>query len=169
MVVRSYSLDMVLGMCVQCDFDFGDMTLGQGCDTPLGHGQCVSEILSRSNSVVRSHGPDTHFGYMCTVTLTLEIWPSVKIMTDTLLCHGHQLYEMLSRSNMAVRSYGPDTEFGYVCTVNLTLEIWPWVKVMTHPWVMDNPFVKFYPDPTGQWGVMARTKISGMCVLGPWH
>ena len=56
-----------------------------------------------------------------------------------------------------------------VCTVTLTLEIWPWVKVMTHPWVMDNNFVKYYPDPTWQWGVMARTRISCICALWPWR
>ena len=78
---------------------------------------------------------------------------------------------VLSRSNMAVRSYGPDTDFGYVCTVSLTLEVhvWPWVKVVTQPWVMDNNSVKFYPDSTWQWEVMARTPILGIiCVLWPW-
>ena len=29
----------IFGLCVHCDHDFGDMTLGQGHDTPLGHGQ----------------------------------------------------------------------------------------------------------------------------------
>ena len=99
-------------VCVHCDHDLGEMTLGQSHDTPLGHGQQLSEILSRSN--------------------------------------------------LAVRSYGPDTDFQYVCTVTLTLEIWPWVKVM------DNNWVKYYPDPTWQWGVMAQTQISRMCALWPW-
>ena len=57
------------------------------------------------------------------------------------------------------------TDFLYVRTVTLTLEIWPWVKVMTHPWDMDNNCVN-YPDPTWQWGVMARTQIFGMFDLG---
>ena len=56
------------------------ITTGQG-HTPLSHGQQVFEILSRSNMAVRSHGPDTDFGYECTVTLTLEVWPWVKVMT----------------------------------------------------------------------------------------
>ena len=30
---------------------------------------------------MRSYGPDTDFQYVCTVTLTLEIWPWVKVMT----------------------------------------------------------------------------------------
>ena len=62
----------------------------------------------------------------------------------------------------------PDTDFQYVCTVTLTSEIWPWVKIMTHPWDMDNNCVKYYPDPTWQWGVMVRTRISSMCALWPW-
>ena len=88
---------------------------------------------------------------------------------DTFLGHGHQLCEILSRSNLAVRSYGQDTDFRYMCTVTLTLEIWSGVKVMTHPWVMDNNCVKYYPDPTWQWRVMARTRISSMCALWPWR
>ena len=88
----------------------------------------------------------------------------------TPLGHGQQLCEILSRSNMAMRSYGPDTEFEYVCTVTLTLEVWTLVKVMTHPWVTDiNNYVKYYPDPTWQWGFMARTRILGMCALWPWR
>ena len=33
---------------------------------------------------------------------------------------------------------------------------------------MDNNCVKYYQDPTWQWGVMARTRILGMCALWPW-
>ena len=58
--------------------------------------------------------------------------------------------------------------FGYVCTVTMKSEIWPWVKVMTHPSVIDNKCVKYYLDPTWQWGVMARTRISSICALWPW-
>ena len=46
------------------------MTLGQGHGTPLGHGQQLYEILSRSNLAVRSYGPDIDFRYPSTVTLT---------------------------------------------------------------------------------------------------
>ena len=103
---------------VYCDLDLGDMTLSQGHDTHLGQKK--------------------------------------------------QLREIISRSNLAVRSYGPDTDFGYVCTVTLTLEKWPLVKFMTHPWVMDNNCVKYYPNSTWQWGVLARTWILGMCAPWPW-
>ena len=34
---------------MQCDIDLEDVTLGQGHDTLLGHGQQLCEILSRSN------------------------------------------------------------------------------------------------------------------------
>ena len=59
-------------VCAHCDLDLGDMTLGQGHDKSLGHGQLLCEI-SRSNMAVRSDGPSTDFGYVCTVTLKLEI------------------------------------------------------------------------------------------------
>ena len=58
-------------VCVHCDLE--DTTLGQGHDTPLGHGQQLCELLSRSNSAVRSYGSDTDFGYVCIMTLKLEI------------------------------------------------------------------------------------------------
>ena len=45
-------------VCVHCDLNLGDMTLGQGHDTPLCHGQQLCEILSRSDKGVRSYGPD---------------------------------------------------------------------------------------------------------------
>ena len=72
-------------VCVHCDLGLRDMTLGQGHDTPLGHGQQLCEILSISNLAVRSYGPDMDFQYVCTVTLTLEIWPWVKVMTNPLV------------------------------------------------------------------------------------
>ena len=71
LAVRSYGPDKDFGY-VCSDLDLGDMTLGQGHDTPLGHGQ-LCEILSRSHLAVRSNSPDTDLGYMCTVTLTLEM------------------------------------------------------------------------------------------------
>ena len=73
MAVRSLWPGHGIRVCVHFDLDLGGMTLGQGHDTPLGHGQQLCEILSRSNMAVRSYGPDTEFGYVCTVTLTLEV------------------------------------------------------------------------------------------------
>ena len=82
MAVRSYGLDR-FWVCLHCNLDLGDMTLNQGHDTPLDDGQQLCEILqvSRSNMEVRSYDPDTHFGYVCTVTLTLEKWTWFKVMT----------------------------------------------------------------------------------------
>ena len=48
------------------------MTLDQGHDAPLSPGQQLCVILSRSNLAVRSYGPDTDYGYVCTLTLTSE-------------------------------------------------------------------------------------------------
>ena len=48
-----------ISVCVHCDLDLGGMTLVQGHDTSLGHGQYLCEIISRSDKGVRSYGPDT--------------------------------------------------------------------------------------------------------------
>ena len=48
--------------------------------SPLGQGQQLCEILSRSNMAVRSYGLGTDFWYVCTVTLAQEICPWVKVM-----------------------------------------------------------------------------------------
>ena len=72
----------ILGMCALWPWPWRYMyDLGQGHDTRLGHGQQLCEILSRSNLAVKSYGPDMDLGYVCTVTLTLEIWPWLKVMT----------------------------------------------------------------------------------------
>ena len=47
-------------VCTVTLIDFGDVTSGQGHDTPLGHGQQLCEILSRSDKGLRSYGPDRH-------------------------------------------------------------------------------------------------------------
>ena len=84
-----------LATCVHSELDLRDMTLVQGHDTPLGHGQQLC-ILSRSNMAVRSDGLDTDFGYVCTVTLTLEM--TLVQGHDTPFGHGQQLCKMLSRA-----------------------------------------------------------------------
>ena len=60
-----------ISLYAHCDLE--DMTLGQGHETLLGHGQQLCEKLSRFNLAVRSYCPDMDFQYVCTVTLTLEI------------------------------------------------------------------------------------------------
>ena len=67
------------------------------------------------------NGPGTEFGYVCTVTLTFEIWPLVKVMTP--LGHGQQLCNV-SRYNMTMKSYGLDTDCWYMsalCLRDMTL------------------------------------------------
>ena len=73
MAVKSYGPNTHFLVYVHFDLDLGGMTLGQDHDTPLGNGQELCEILSRSNMAVRSYGPDTELGYVCTVTLTFEV------------------------------------------------------------------------------------------------
>ena len=93
------------------------MTLGQSHDTSLGNGQLLFDILSKSNR---------QLGYVCTLTLTSEIWPWVKVMTY--LGPLTTIVYKIIQIQRAVRSYDPDTEFGFVYTMTLTLEILPWLK-----------------------------------------
>ena len=86
--------------------------------------------ISRSTMAVRSYGPDMDFGYVCTVSLTLDM--TFIQGHDTSLGHGQQLCGILSKSNMSVC---------FNCDLDLR-ERWPWTKAMTHLWVMENNFVK---------------------------
>ena len=52
---------LIFWMCLHCDLELSDMTLFQGHDIPLGHGQQLCEILSRSDKGVRSYDPDTRY------------------------------------------------------------------------------------------------------------
>ena len=70
--VKSNGPDMKF-CCVYCDLDLGVTTLGQGHDTPLGHGQQLSEVLFKSKLPMKIYGPDTEFGYVYTVILSLEL------------------------------------------------------------------------------------------------
>ena len=110
---------------VHCDLDLGDMMLGQGHDTWLGHGQQLCQILSRSNLAVRSYGPDMDFQYLCTVTLTLEIWSWVKVMVMT---HPWVM------DNNCVKFYlAPTWQWGVMARTRISsmCALWPW------PWRYD--------------------------------
>ena len=78
------------------------MTLGQGHDTPLGHGQQLCETLSRSNMTERSFGQDTDLGHVGTdinlgdMTLGQGHDTLLGQGHDTPLGHGQQLCEILS-------------------------------------------------------------------------
>ena len=58
-------------------------------------------VIFRSSMAMWSYGPDTDFGYMCTMTLTLEIWPWVKVMTFPLVMNNNcvQYYSDRTRGN----------------------------------------------------------------------
>ena len=99
------------------------MTLGgQGHDTPLSSVQQLCEILSRSNFAVRSYGLDTDFGYECTVSLTLEIWPWVKVMTHPWVMDNKCLN--IIQIQLCSEELWPGHGF-WVCA------LWPW------PWRYD--------------------------------
>ena len=116
---------------VHCDLDLCDMIVSRSWHT------LRSWIAVEWNIIQIQHGSeggggyfysvDKEFGYMCIETLSMEIWPWVKVITP--LGPDQELCEILSRSNMAVRCCGADTDFGYVCTVILTFEIWPCVTL----------------------------------------
>ena len=125
-----------------------------------------------------SYGPDTDFRYMymCTVTLTLKKWPGVKVMTHPCVMDSNCVkYYLYPTWHQAVMSYDPGHKFWVqycMCALcpwqGLTLEKLPWVKVMTHPWDLDNKCVKYYPDQTLHWRVMAWTRILAICAVWPW-
>ena len=142
--------------CVHCDLDLGDMTLSQCHDTPFGYWQQLCEILWRSNLAMKSYGLDTDFGYVCTVTLTLEIWPWVMVMTyPWVMVNNCEKYYLYLTWQWGVTTW---TRILGMCELwPWPWEIWPWVNVMTHPWVMDNNCLKYYPARTRGYKVVART------------
>ena len=130
------------------------MTLCQGHDTIVWN---IIKIQLGSEELWPGHG----FGYECTVTLTFEIWPWVKIMKRPWVM-----------DNNCVKYYQDQIwQLGVMAQTRIpsmrALWPWPWVKVMIHHWIMDNNCVKYYQDPIWQWGVKTRIRILGMCVL--WH
>ena len=48
---------------------------------PMAMGQQLYEILIKSNITVVSYGPDKDYGFVCSMTLSLEICHLVKVMT----------------------------------------------------------------------------------------
>ena len=156
-------------VCVHCDLDLEDMTLAQGHNTPLGHGQQLCEILSRSIKAVRSWGPDTDFPCICIVTLTLESRRyDLDQGHDTPLGHGQQLCEILSRSKW---QWGvmARTQIFSMCAQ------WPWhgrYDLGSRSWHTFESWTiivwNIIQIPTRQWGVIARTRIFSMCAMWPW-
>ena len=76
----------ILDMCTLWPWPWRyDLGSRSSLNIPLGHGQqlCKCEILCRSHLAVRSYDPDRNFGYVCTMTLALEVWPCVKVTTHS--------------------------------------------------------------------------------------
>ena len=122
---------------VMFELDTRDMNLSQGHDTSLGHGQWECEILSRSNFAVRSNGPDTDFRYVYTVTLTLEIWLSVKLMTRP----------WVMDNNCVKYHQDPPWQWGVMARAHILVmcALWPW------PWRYDPGSGHYTPLGTKLW------------------
>ena len=93
-------------------------------DKPLGHGQQLCEVSSRSKLPVNGYGPETNVCYVLTGTcyvwpLTLTIRPRVKVMIHPLIMDSI-FCEILSRSNMTLWRYDPEAQILGMCT------LWHW-------------------------------------------
>ena len=79
LTVRSYHTDKdsTYLVCANSDLELWDITLGQGHDTL----RIVWNIVQIQPNSTRSYGWDKDFSYVCTLTLTCEMWPWVKVMT----------------------------------------------------------------------------------------
>ena len=133
------------------------MTLGQGHDTTSGmDNNCVKYYPDLT--LQWGYGLNKDFRYMCTVTLTLVIWPWVKVKT-----HPYVMEKNVWN--------GIQIKLG-------SEEIWPWgiYALWNWPWRYDLGSRswrtigsrKYYPHPILQWRVMARTRSLDMCALWPW-
>ena len=98
------------------------------------------KVSSTSNMTVKSYRSDTDFGYVCTLTLTIEMWPWVKVMTHPWVMDNNCVW------------YYPDPTWqcGVMAQTQILVicALWPWrwppVSFMTHP------CVKYHQDPTSK-------------------
>ena len=81
----------------------------------------LCEIFSRSNLAMRSYGSDRGFGYVCTVTLTLQICHWDKVMTHPWVM-----------DNKCLKYYQvPTWQWGVMVQTQIFGTLWPW------PWRYD--------------------------------
>ena len=107
-------------------------------------------------------------GYACTVTLTLEVWPRVKVMTHPLSQWTTTVWNIIQIQHGSEELWS-GYKFGVCLHCDLGLGRYDLGSKSWHTIEpCDNNCVKYYPDPTWQRGVMARTRILGMCALWPW-
>ena len=92
--------------------------------TTLCHEKQLCKVSFLSKLQVKSNGWDKNLDNMCTVTLTLKIWPRVKaLVMDNIL-------DEVSSQSMITKSYSLD-------------KIWPWpwrcnLDSMSRLWFMEN-------------------------------
>ena len=103
----SYGPDTILGtsMCALWSWPWRYDIGSRSCHT-LGHGQSLCEILTTSNSAVGSYGPDMDFRYVYTVTLTLEIWHKVNVITHPWVMVNNCGKYYPDRTKWLIWSYG---------------------------------------------------------------
>ena len=82
----------------------------------LDYRQQSCESSFRSKMPMKSYNPDIDFRCMC--TLTLEIWPLVKVMTHHLVMG--QLIQHGRQESWPAQGFWPR-----ICVLTLTFEIWP--------------------------------------------
>ena len=109
---------------------------------------------------VRSYDPDTDFGHVCTVILTLEIGHLVKVDNKCVKYYPDQLF----REELC-----PGHGFSVYMHCDLDLVDMTLGRGHDTPFVHGQQLCEYYPDPPWQFGGIARTRILGTCVLWPWN
>ena len=141
------------------DLDLRDMTLVQGHDAPLCHGQQLCEILSRSNMAVRSYGPDMDFDYVCS---DLDLRDMTLIQDyDTLLGHGKHLCKIYRsekgvwtdrQNNRVIPTLIQGQDTHPLAMVNICVDI---IQKGVRSYDLDKMWTDRQPD--FQYGILQRT------------
>ena len=136
--------------------------------TPLYNGQQLCKVLSPAKLPVKGYGPETNFcyGYAWTVTLILvqcnmtqsESQDTI-VLNITQIKHDSKEFWVWQRCWLIVYCH---------------LDLWNMTLGQGH--VTHTPFgsgqsngLKYYQDPTWQWGVRAQTPFWSMYALWPGH
>ena len=89
-------------------------------------GQQLCKILSISNMAIKSYGPDIEFGYVSTMTLTLETWPWFNVMYNLGISSWHILgsWRQIMWNIFQIQD------------VSIGVMTWTWIWVCMH-WDLD--------------------------------
>ena len=144
------------------------MTLGQGHDTPLDHGNdCLKYYPDPTRHSWRQRGiiAWTWILGIC----ALWPWPWRDDLSSR-SWHTFGSWTTIVWNIIQIQHGSEELLPGhwFWVPVFLHFDLWPWFKVRTYPWFMDNNFVKYYQDLTWQWGVMSQTRTLRMCSPRPW-